>query len=73
MIIIKGGRGCGKSITLYCNNTHDENGIPKCCMTCAYWSFRSGRKCNINVGDLIKYGKVCPEWEISDYYKGGKQ
>ena len=52
--------------------THNENGIPKCCMTCAHWSFRYGRDCNTNVDDLIKYSKVCPEWEISEYYKGGK-
>lgn len=57
-----------KKTDLDFKDTHDENGIPICCMTCAHWTFRSGRNCN------IKDPKApCKSWEISTYYKGGKQ
>ena len=61
-----------KKADLNFKDSHDENGIPKCCMTCAHWSFRYGRDCKVNVDDLIKYNKVCSSWEISEHYKGGK-
>jgi hypothetical protein len=43
---------------------HDENGIPKCCMTCEKWSFRFGRSC-----DIKEPKSPCSSWLIAKYYK----
>ena len=57
-----------KKTDLSFKDTHDENGIPICCMTCAKWSFSGGKTCGLK-GEI----KVpCKLWEVSKYYKGGK-
>lgn len=58
-----------KKTDLTFKDTHDENGIPICCMTCAKWSFAGGKACELK-GEI----KVpCKIWECSKYYKGGKK
>ena len=47
--------------------THNENGIPICCMTCEKWSFAKGRSCG-----CIDVIPPCSEWVCSKHYKGGK-
>ena len=46
--------------------THDENGIPICCMTCAKWSFAKGKSC-----DCLDVIPPCSEWVKAKYYEGG--
>lgn len=49
-------------------DSHNENGIPICCMTCEKWSFSGGKTCGLK-GEI----KVpCKLWKISKHYKGGK-
>ena len=52
----------------YFKESHDENGIPICCMTCAYWSFGGGRTCK-----SIEAKAVCTEWKISKHYAASKE
>ena len=59
-----------KKTDLSFKDTHDEHGIPICCMTCKYWSFGGGRSCG---EDPRTTYKVCPKWEVSKHYKGGKK
>ena len=58
-----------KTADLDFKDTHDKNGIPICCTTCAKWSFSGGKTCGLK-GEIKT---PCKVWEISDYYKGGKQ
>lgn len=58
-----------KKTNLNFKDTHDENGIPICCMTCAKWSFSGGKTCGLK-GEIKT---PCKIWEVSKYYKGGKQ
>lgn len=55
-------------VDLSFKDTHDSNGIPICCMTCAHWAFRNGRDCNIK-----DPGTLCKSWEISKYYATSKE
>ena len=57
-----------KKTDLNFKDTHDESGIPICCMTCEKWTFGGGKKCGLK-------GEVklpCKLWEKSKYYRGGK-
>lgn len=60
-----------KKTDLNFKDTHDENGIPICCMTCAYWSFGGGRTCDVDLSKEFK--PVCDSWEISKYYANSKE
>ena len=57
-----------KKTDLDFKDTHDKNGIPICCMTCAKWSFSGGKTCGLK-GEIKT---PCKIWEVSKYYKGGK-
>lgn len=57
-----------KKTDLSFKDTHDENGIPICCMTCDYWSFGGGRSCG-----SIEPKAVCNDWKISKYYATSKE
>ena len=36
-----------KKTDLSFKDTHNSNGIPICCMTCAKWSFSGGKTCGL--------------------------
>jgi len=57
-----------KKTDLSFKDTHDEDGIPICCMTCEKWTFGGGKKCGLK-GEIKS---PCKLWEKSKYYKGGK-
>ena len=57
-----------KKTDLNFKDTHDENSIPICCMTCEKWTFGGGKKCGLK-GEI---NLPCKLWEKSKYYKGGK-
>lgn len=58
-------------VDLSFKDTHDSNGIPICCMTCAYWSFGGGRTCGVDLSKEFK--PVCESWKISKYYANSKE
>ncbi|MBO7132412.1 hypothetical protein J6V85_04145 [Candidatus Saccharibacteria bacterium] len=57
-----------KKTDLDFKDTHDSNGIPICCMTCAKWSFSGGKTCGVD-----DYTIPCPKWKISKYYATSKE
>ena len=55
-------------VDLSFKKSHNENGIPICCMTCAKWSFSGGKACGVD-----DYTIPCPKWEIAIYYATSKE
>lgn len=56
------------TVDLSFKESHNENGIPICCMTCAYWSFGGGRTCNVE-----ELKPICDSWKISKYYATSRE
>ena len=56
-----------KKTDLSFKDSHDENGIPICCMTCEKWSFSGGKSCGVD-----DYTIPCPKWQVSKYYANKK-
>ena len=57
------------TVDLSFKESHNENGIPICCMTCAYWSFGGGKTCGLK-GEIKT---PCKLWKISKYYATSKE